>query len=225
MATLANVTLSNVEFVVFNMLGDEKVWFLFTSADAASITEVLQVNLGKKNRIYSSSSAVLAWAAKPPCRRPNSAALTCCTPQQPGSVSRAVTDIPGPAFLSHTVGIAVALHVCAGVQITLSVSLRLSKEQDVNAARRRRREAWWHRAFWERSSLGRWLEQRGFYSAFMHEKIWLRLRVCGTDFDVYIFAVHTYSHRFSFGKYKLELQWRANSKICATLLEYRACRR
>lgn len=55
--------------------------------------------------------------------------------QQPGSVSRAVTDIPGPAFLSHTVGIAVAVHVCAGVQITLSVSLRPSKEQDVNAAK------------------------------------------------------------------------------------------
>lgn len=41
----------------------------------------------------------------------------------------------------------------------------------------------------------------------MHEKIWLQLRMCGTDFDVYIVTVHTYSHGFSFGKYKLELRW------------------
>lgn len=103
-------------------------------------------------------------------------------------------DIPRQAFLSHAAGIAVSLHVCAGVQITLSVSLRLSKEQDVNAARRRRREAWWQRAFWERSSLGCWLEPRGFKGTFIHEKIWLRLCVCRPDFDVYIFTVHTYIH-------------------------------
>lgn len=32
-------------------------------------------------------------------------------------------------------------------------------------------EARWQTAFWERSSLGRWLEQRGFYSTFMHEEV------------------------------------------------------
>lgn len=44
----------------------------------------------------------------------------------------------------------------------------------------------------------------------MHENIRLRLQehVCGTDFDVYVFTVHTYAHWgfFPFGKYKLELQ-------------------
>lgn len=57
-----------------------------------------------------------------------------------------------PFFPSHTMGIDVPRHVCAGVQITLSVSVRLSKKQDINTARRGRRWVGGGGAHWQSMS-------------------------------------------------------------------------
>lgn len=64
-----------------------------------------------------------------------------CSPVQRTSVKHTVVVIPRHTFPSYTMGTNVARHVCAGVQIMLSVSARLSKKQGINTARRGQQEA------------------------------------------------------------------------------------
>lgn len=82
-------------------------------------------------------SRVRCWTGR------SSPAAARCSPVQRTSVKHTVVGIPRHTFPSHTTGTDVARHVCAGVQIMLSVSARLSKKQGINTARRGQQEAHW----------------------------------------------------------------------------------
>lgn len=150
---------------------------------------------------------------------------------------------------SHTVGNWCSQACCAGVQITLSVPVRLSKKQDINAGGRVRAGSELTKrqsSAGEESCLERRLEKThacgGCYiRVCTQETIWLELRVscvCPTDlvylqshtheckFSVFVLvSVHTAHGCASFSKYELspidKLKRRAGSgHINSALLEY-----